>query len=77
MAAVDVGRRRTAWLRELQCMSGVLVQGAAGVARVRVLRTGLVLRALVDHLAVIQVQLVRVRYLPTWDGGNMQVLDAM
>jgi hypothetical protein len=38
---------------------------------------GLILRALVDDLATIQVELVEVGDPSTGDGGDMQVLDAM
>jgi hypothetical protein len=41
------------------------------------LRFGLILRALIDDLAVVHAELVEVRDLPTGDGGDMQVLDAM
>jgi len=38
---------------------------------------GLILRALVDDLAIIHVELVEVGDPSTGDGGDMQVLDAM
>jgi hypothetical protein len=38
---------------------------------------GLILRALVDHLAIIHVKLVQVGDPSSGDGGDMQVLDAM
>jgi hypothetical protein len=37
----------------------------------------LILRALVDDLAVVHVQLVRVRGLSAWDGLHMEVRDPM
>jgi hypothetical protein len=39
--------------------------------------SGLVLRALVDHLAVIEVEQAWVGDLAARDGGDMQVLDTM
>jgi len=38
---------------------------------------GLILRALVDDLAIIHVELVQVGDPSTGDGGDMEVLDAM
>ena len=45
--------------------------------RVKGLRAGLVLRTLVDDLAVVHVQLVWVHRVATRHGSHMQVLDAM
>jgi hypothetical protein len=42
---------------------------------VRRLRTGLILRALVDDLAVVHVQLARVHGFPARDRGHMEVGD--
>ena len=43
----------------------------------RGLGAGLILRALVDNLAVVHVELVHINDLPAGNGGNMQVLDTM
>jgi len=43
----------------------------------RRLRAGLILRALVDNLAVVHVQLVQINDLSARSGGDMQMLDAM
>jgi hypothetical protein len=43
----------------------------------RGLGAGLILRALVDNLAVVHVELVHLHDLPAGNGGNMQVLDTM
>jgi hypothetical protein len=53
------------------------VQEAIGVMSARRLGSGLILRALVDDLAVVHVELVCVHGLPAGDRGDMQVLDAM
>ena len=58
-------------------LPGMPVNHAAGRSRATGLRTGLVLRALVDDLAVVHVQLVRVHGLPTGDGLHVEVLDPM
>jgi hypothetical protein len=44
---------------------------------VRGLGPRFILRALIDNLAVVHVELVRVHNLPTGYRGDMQVLDAM
>ena len=43
----------------------------------RWLRAGLILRALVDDLAVVHVQLVRIHGIAARDGVHMEVLDPM
>jgi hypothetical protein len=43
----------------------------------RGLGAGLILRALIDNLAVVHVELVHINDLPAGSGGDMQVLDAM
>ena len=43
----------------------------------RGLGAGLILRALIDNLAVVHVELVHLHDLPAGNGGNMQVLDTM
>jgi hypothetical protein len=57
--------------------SGKTVARVAGRSGVRGLRAGLVLRALVDDLAVIHVQLVWVHGVSARDGAHMEVLDPM
>jgi hypothetical protein len=49
----------------------MLMQETIGVMDVRRLGSGFILRALVDHLAVVHVELVRVHDLPTRNGGDM------
>jgi hypothetical protein len=55
----------------------MLAQETSGVRRVRQLGSGFILRALVDNLAVVHVELVHVHDLPTGYRGDVQVLDAM
>jgi hypothetical protein len=43
----------------------------------RGLGAGLILRALIDNLAIVHVELVHINDLPAGSGGDMQVLDAM
>jgi hypothetical protein len=54
-----------------------LVYEAIVVMSGRGLGAGLILRALVDNLAVVHVELVHLHDLPAGNGGNMQVLDTM
>ena len=54
-----------------------LVHEAIVVMGRRGLGAGLILRALVDNLAVVHVELVHINDLPAGNGGNMQVLDTM
>ena len=54
-----------------------LVHEAIVVMSDRGLGAGLILRALVDNLAVVHVELVHINDLPAGNGGNMQVLDTM
>lgn|SRR5882724_1667046 len=56
-------------------LSGMPANHAAGGSRATGLGAGLVLRALVDDLAVVHVQLVRVHSVPARDGLHMEVLD--
>jgi hypothetical protein len=53
------------------------VRGGIGLMGETGLGPGLILPALVDHLAIIHVELVEVGDPSTGDGGDMQVLDAM
>jgi hypothetical protein len=55
----------------------MLAQETSRVMRVRQLGSGFILRALIDNLAVVHVELVHAHDLPTRHGGDMQVLDAM
>jgi hypothetical protein len=50
---------------------------SARMTQVRGLGAGLILRALVDDLAVIHVQLARVHGVAAGDGAHMEVLDPM
>jgi hypothetical protein len=54
-----------------------LVHEAIVVMSGRGLGAGLILRALVDNLAVVHVELVHINDLPAGSGGDMQMLDAM
>jgi hypothetical protein len=54
-----------------------LVHEAIVVMSDRGLGAGLILRALVDNLTVVHVELVHINDLPAGNGGNMQVLDTM
>jgi hypothetical protein len=54
-----------------------LVHEAIVVMSGRGLGAGLILRALIDNLAVVHVQLVHINDLSTGSRGDMQVLDAM
>jgi hypothetical protein len=54
-----------------------LVHEAIVVMSGRGLGAGLILRALIDNLAVVHVELVHINDLPAGSGGDMQVLDAM
>jgi hypothetical protein len=58
-------------------MGRVLVSGSIGMVWRDWLRAGLILRAFVDDLAVVHVQLAHVHGIPTRDGAHMQVLDPM
>jgi hypothetical protein len=58
-------------------MARVLVSSSIGMVWRDWLRTGLVLRALVDDLAVVHAQLARVHGISTRDGLHMQVVDPM
>jgi hypothetical protein len=55
----------------------MLVQETLEVMSARRLGSGFILRALVDDLAVIHVELVCVHGLRAGDRGDMQVLDTM
>jgi hypothetical protein len=54
-----------------------LVHEAIVVMSGRALGAGLILRALVDNLAVVHVELVHINDLPAGNRSDMQVLDAM
>jgi hypothetical protein len=54
-----------------------LVHEAIVVMSGRGLGAGLILRALIDNLAVVHVELVHINDFPAGGGGDMQVLDAM
>jgi hypothetical protein len=58
-------------------LSGMPTNHAAGGSRATGLGAGLVLRALVDDLAVVHVQLVRVHGVPAGNGLHVEVLDPM
>lgn len=47
------------------------------MTEVRRLDAGLILRALVDDLAVVHMQLARVHGIPARNGAHMEVLDPM
>jgi hypothetical protein len=54
-----------------------LVHEAIMVMSGRGLGAGFILRALIDNLAVVHVELVHINDLPAGSGGDMQMLDAM
>ena len=54
-----------------------LVHEAIGVMSGRGLGAGLILRALIDNLAVVHVELVHMHDLPAGNRSDMEVLDAM
>jgi hypothetical protein len=53
------------------------MDGSAGMVERDRLRAGLILRAFIDDLAVVHVQLARVHGVPTRGGAHMEVLDPM
>jgi hypothetical protein len=69
--------RRVSRLRRHRVAAAVAVACSTGPEGLKWLSPGLIRRALVDDLAVVHVQLVRVHGFLTRHGRHMEVLDAV
>jgi hypothetical protein len=71
------GTRRVSELSRNRVAAAIAVARSIWREGLKLLGPGLIRRALVDDLAVIHVQLVRVDGSPTGHGRHMEVLDTV
>ena len=71
------GTRRVSQLRRHRVVAAIAAARSTGLEGLQWLCPRLIRRALVDDLAVVHVQLVRVHGVPTGHRGHMEALDTV